>query len=65
MTSLTVALPETSMLRLKELASDAGIAPEELLHASVMEWLTRPKDDFAQAAAYVLKKNTELYRRLA
>jgi hypothetical protein len=65
MTTLTIALPDPSMLRLKELANEAGVDPEELLNASVVEWLARPKDDFAQAAAYVLKKNAELYRRLA
>jgi hypothetical protein len=65
MTTFTIALPDASILRLKELASEAGIDPEELLHASIVEWLASPKDDFAQAAAYVLKKNAELYRRLA
>ena len=65
MTTFTVALPDERALRLKELADEAGIAPEELLRVSVEEWLARPKDDFAHAAAYVLKKNAELYRRLA
>ena len=65
MTTLTIALPDEPMQRLKELATEAGVAPEELLRASIEQWLTRPREDFAQAAAYVLKKNTELYRRLA
>ena len=65
MTTLTIVLPEGPMLRLKELAAEAGVAPEELLRASVEQWLVRPKDDFTQAAGYVLKKNAELYRRLA
>ena len=42
-----------------------GMTPEELLRAGVEQWLKRPKDEFAEAAAYVLKKNAELYRRLA
>ena len=65
MTTLTISLSDEPMLRLKEMALEAGVAPEELLNASIVEWLARPKDDFAQAAAYVLKKNAELYRRLA
>jgi antitoxin FitA len=65
MTTLTIELPEEPMLRLKELAKEAGVTPEELLRASVEQWLVSPKDDFAQAAGYVLKKNAELYRRLA
>ena len=65
MTTLTIALPEEPMLRLKQLAAEEGVAPEELLRASVEQWLVGPKDDFAQAAGYVRKKNAELYRRLA
>ena len=65
MTTVTISLPDEPMLRLKELANEAGVAPEELLRASVEQWLSHPKDEFAQAAAFVLKKNSELYRRLA
>lgn len=65
MTTITIALPDDRALQLEELARDAGLTPEELLRASVEEWLSRPKDDFARAAAHVLKKNAELYRRLA
>lgn len=62
---VTIALSEERLLRLKELAQEAKLAPEELLRASVEEWLSRPQDDFARAADYVLQKNAELYRRLA
>ena len=65
MTTHTISLSDEPMFRLKELATAAGVDPEELLQASITEWLARPKDDFAQAAAYVLKKNSELYKRLA
>ena len=33
--------------------------------SSVEEWLSQPRSGFAEAASHVLKKNTELYRRLA
>ena len=65
MTSITISLSEEQASRLKELAHAAGVSPEELLHAGVEEWLSRPTEDFAAAAAYVLRKNAELYRRLA
>lgn len=65
MTTLTISLPDEPMSRLKELAIEAGVDPEELLQSSIVEWFAKPKDDFAQVAAYVLKKNAELYRRLA
>jgi antitoxin FitA len=61
----TISLPEEQAERLRELASESGVSPEQLLRAGVGEWLTRPGRDFAEAAAYVLKKNRELYRRLA
>ena len=65
MTTLMIDLPDEPMQRLRELATEAGVAPEELVRANIEQWLTRPREDFAQAAAYVLKKNAELYRRLA
>jgi hypothetical protein len=65
MSSITIILSDERLLRLKELAKEAKLAPEDLVRASVEEWLSRPKDDFARAANYVLQKNAELYRRLA
>lgn len=65
MTTITIALPDEPMLRLQELAKEAGLAPEELLLTNVERWLAKPKDDFAIAASHVLQKNHELYQRLA
>lgn len=65
MTTITLAISDDSALKLEELAKAAGVKPTELLRASVEEWLAHPRADFADVAAYVLKKNAELYRRLA
>jgi antitoxin FitA len=65
MSAITINLSEEHLRKLRELAEEAKVAPEELVRASVAEWLRRPKDDFARAAAYVLQKNAALYRRLA
>ena len=65
MNTLTIDLADEPMSKLKQLASEAGIKPEDLLRSSIEEWLQKPGDDFAQAARYVLKKNAELYKRLA
>jgi predicted transcriptional regulator len=65
MATITISLPDESMERLRELARESGVQPEELLRASIEQWLARQQEDFAEAAAYVLKKNAELYRRLA
>ena len=40
-------------------------SPEQLQRDGIEAWLRRPGRDFAEAAAYVLEKNRELYRRLA
>lgn len=61
----TVELSEEQAQQLRELAREAGVSPEELLRVGVEEWLSRHGRDFAEAAAYVLQKNRELYRRLA
>jgi hypothetical protein len=65
MTSFTIELPEEQVRRLRDLAHMLGMTPEDVLYAGVQEWLTSPARDFAHAASYVLKKNAELYRRLA
>ena len=41
------------------------VEPEELVRVSVEELLKKPEDDFRRALEYVLKKNAELYQRLA
>jgi antitoxin FitA len=65
MSSITIELPEERLQKLREMASELGVTPEELLRASVEDLLKRSDDEFKQAAEYVLKKNSELYRRLA
>ncbi len=65
MNSITIALPDDRLLKLKETAERLGVAPEELVRVSIEELLTRPDQAFDQAVDYILKKNAELYRRLA
>jgi antitoxin FitA len=65
MSTITIQLPDDRMHRLQELAKEAKLPPEELLRARVEEWLDGPSQNFLKAAQYVLKKNEELYRRLA
>jgi antitoxin FitA len=65
MSSITIQLSDERMHELQRLAQEAKVPVEELLRARVEEWLIGPKQEFLQAAAYVLKKNDELYRRLA
>ena len=65
MTSITITLPEDRLDKLREIAARLNVTPEELARVSIEELLTRPDETFKQAAEYVLKKNSELYRRLA
>lgn len=65
MASITIDLPDNQFQKLQDLARVHGIPAEVLLRASIEDWLSFSKSDFAQAAEYVLNKNAELYRRLA
>jgi predicted transcriptional regulator len=65
MTNITISLPEDSVLKLREIATRLSVSPEALARASVEELLTRPDEAFRAAVGYILKKNAELYRRLA
>ena len=47
MNAFTIARPEEQAHRLRELAREAGISPEQLLRAGVEEWLTRSGRDLA------------------
>jgi antitoxin FitA len=65
MSTITISLPADLLQKLRELATQFHVAPEELVRASVEELLNRPKDEFQQTVEYVLKKNEDLYKRLA
>ena len=65
MTTITIALPDDRLARLKEVANRIGVAPEELVRVSIDELLARPDEAFQKASEYVLRKNADLYRRLA
>ncbi|NES00411.1 MAG: DNA-binding protein [Symploca sp. SIO1B1] len=65
MVAITINIPDNRFKKLQDLANVYGVAPEALLRASIKDWLSSQKSEFSDAADYVLKKNTELYRRLA
>jgi hypothetical protein len=65
MTMITIPLSEERLAQLRSWADQAGLAPEEFLRRRVEQLLDRPDEQFRQAAANVLKKNAELYRRLS
>jgi hypothetical protein len=65
MNTITIALPDDHIARLRETASRLGIAPEELARASIEDLLTLPDEIFRRVLESMLKKNAELYQRLA
>jgi predicted transcriptional regulator len=65
MTTITIELPNERLQKLQEMAIKFGVSMEELVRVSVEDMLTQPEDQFRKAAQYVLKKNAELYKRLA
>ncbi len=62
---LPVELTEAQLESLRQRAKALGISPEQLAAAVVADLVMKPAEDFARAAALVLSKNAELYRRLA
>jgi len=65
MAAITINVTEQQLQKLHSLAQKLGISTEELLSASLEDLLNSPKNEFNQAASYILQKNAELYHRLA
>jgi hypothetical protein len=62
---LTIDLSPAQAERLRQEAERLGLAPEELARAAISDLLATPDEEFTRAADRVLRKNEELYRRLA
>ena len=62
---LSIDLSPGQAERLRAEAARLGLAPEDLARAAIADLLASVGEDFEAAAARVLKKNEELYRRLA
>ncbi|MDZ8053040.1 MAG: DNA-binding protein [Aulosira sp. ZfuVER01] len=65
MNTITIKIPDEHLLKLQQKASLLGISIEELVLMGVEELLNQPETSFQDAMDYVLKKNAELYKRLA
>jgi antitoxin FitA len=65
MSTITIPLSDERLKQIEELARRVNVSPEELARPGLEDWLRQPREDFVQAAAHVLQKNADLYRRLA
>ena len=62
---LSVELTDAQRQHLAALADRLQVSPEMLAAAALRDLLAHREADFEAAAARVLEKNAELYRRLA
>lgn len=63
---ISLELTADQQKRLEEEANRLRLSPEELAQAALEDFLAPDDDaDFRRAAAHVIAKNSELYRRLA
>lgn len=60
-----VELPDAQATRLQQEAAHLGVQPADLARAALTDLLAARDEDFRAAAQRVLRKNEELYRRLA
>ena len=65
MKNFEVSLEENVAERLEQAAERLGLSPEAFLRLSAEEKLMRLDAEVEGATDYVLRKNEELYRRLA
>jgi hypothetical protein len=65
MKTISISLSDQQAAKLQVWADQAGVPPEELLRCRVEQFLEPSERSFQDAAQYILKKNEELYRRLA
>ena len=65
MNTITITLSDDRLAQLQEVAAHFKVSPEELVRVGIEELLARPDDAFERTVTEVLKKNAELYRRLA
>jgi antitoxin FitA len=64
-TTLSVTIPTEHNQQLQLMAEHMGVSAEDLIRVSIQTLVAQPPHDFAEAVAYVLKKNADLYRKLA
>lgn len=63
--TLNLELDEQQTQRLQDAALRLNVSMKELASAAINDLIAKLDSDFEQAADRVLKKNAELYRRLA
>ena len=60
-----MSLPDETVAKLSRLAERLGTPMESLASAGVVDFVSRPDEQFSEIVRKVLAKNQQLYRRLA
>lgn len=63
--TLSLELDEKRIRQLQAIASRLNVSVADLAKAAINDLIAKPDGEFERAAERVLKKNAELYRRLA
>ena len=58
-------IPDAQAEKLRREAARLGVSPADLARAALSDLLADPDDAFQTASDRVLRKNADLYRRLA
>ena len=64
MVAITIDIPDERLEELSQLAQESGISTQDLLRASIEDWLNHPQKDFIEATSKILNQNKKLYQRL-
>lgn len=64
MVAITIDIPDERLEELFQLAQESGISTQDLLRASIEDWLNHPQKDFIEATSKILNQNKDLYQRL-
>ena len=65
MNTITIQISNDRLVKLQQTATRLGVSIEELVLMGIEQLLNQPEASFQDAMDYVLKKNAELYKRLA
>jgi antitoxin FitA len=65
MSTITITLPEEKVNKIREIAKNMNIQPEDLVKMGIEDLISIPEAEIRKAMSYVLNKNMELYVRLA
>ncbi len=65
MTTITLTLKDEKVQQLRKTAESYGLKLEQFVTASIEDLISQPEPEFNDAVKKILKKNKELYKRLA